>query len=420
MTAMTATLLYMTVLGMTMVFLFLESRFSQRRTAIIIYSLTFLLIVIEIALALALEEEQLVPLYSLIVHLPAFSVICLLSRFKGWRLLFQFLSAILFCTVIQHIAGVAYYFSGMQVWSLWVVYLILTPLVLWFLYSKLCPLVSQVMESFQHGWWLLCMVLVVYWVITIYLIPGYVGESPFSTLLKPLISLMMIGFYCVVIMLFSTVKQEVETRHREQIATLSLSALQSRMEAVQAAEDAIRVERHDLRHRFRAIAELVKQGKNQDALSFIGIAQAQLDEQKPVHWCHPPVLDAVFSSYFSQAQRLGIQVNAHISLPDKLPVDEAELAIVFSNALENAIHACMRLPQGQGEIRCKVIYHPNLMFEVSNPYAGTIRFDESGLPISTQKGHGIGSHSIAAFCQKYGAAYQYAADNGCFSLRVIL
>lgn len=420
MTAVTASLLYLTALGMTMVFLFLESRFPRRRTAIIIYSLTVLLMGIEMVLALALGEQKLVPLYSLIVHLPAFGVVCLLSRFKGWRLFFQFLSAILFCTVIQQIAGVAYYFSGTKVWSIWAVYLLLTPLVLWFLSFKLCPLVSEVMESLRYGWWLLCMVLVVYWVTTMYLIPGYVGEGSITAILKLFLSLMMIGFYCVVVMLFSTVKREAETRHSEQIARLSLSALQSRMEAVQAAEDAIRVERHDLRHRFRAIAELVKQGKNQDALAFIGSSEAQLEEQKPVHWCRPPVLDAVFSSYFRQAQRQGISLDAHISLPDDLPVEEAELAIVFSNALENAIHACMHLPQGQRAISCKVIGYPNLMFDISNPYAGDVRLDESGLPISTQKGHGIGSHSIAAFCEKYGASYQYTADDGRFSLRVIL
>ena len=420
MSGATAIFLYMTVLGMVMVFLFLESRLPRRQTGLIICGLTLLLAAIELALARTAGERWLARLYSLIVHFPAFCVICLLSRFRGWRLLFQFLSAILFCTVIQHAAGLAYYFSGLRLWALWLVYFLLTPIALWFLHTRLCPLVAQVMETLQRGWWLLCLVLAVYWGVTMYLIPGYVGGSPFSTILKPLISLMIVGFYCVVIMLFSTVKQEAEARHSEQLATLSLSALQSRMEAVQAAEDAIRVERHDLRHRFRALAELVRQGKTQEALSFIGAAQAQLDEQKPVRWCRPPVLDAVFSSYFSQARRLGIQVDARISLPDALPVDEAELAIVCSNALENAIHACGRLPQEQREIRCKMIGHPNLMFEFSNPYAGTVRFDGSGLPLSTREGHGIGSRSIAAFCQKYGASYEYAAENGRFSLRVIL
>ena len=113
-------------------------------------------------------------------------------------------------------------------------------------------------------------------------------------------------------------------------------------------------------------------------------------------------------------------MQAHIALADQLPVSEAELAIVFSNALENAIHACMRLPKDRREIRCKVISHPNLMFEFSNPYAGAVQFDEDGLPIPSRQGHGIGSHSIAVFCRKHGASYQYFANEGAFTLRVIL
>ena len=246
------------------------------------------------------------------------------------------------------------------------------------------------------------------------------GLSTVSTFVKPLFSLLMVGFYCVLILLFSSVRREAEARYQIQLTELSLSALQSRMDTIQTVEEAIRIERHDLRHRFRAIAELVSQGKAQEALAFIGAAQTQLEERKPVHWCRPPVLDAVFSSYFGQAQRKDIRVDAHIALADKLPVEEAELAIVFSNALENAIHACMRLPEEQREIRCKVISYPNLMFEFSNPYAGTVRFDATGLPVSSRQGHGIGSHSIAAFCEKHGASYQYTAENGHFTLRVVL
>ena len=233
-------------------------------------------------------------------------------------------------------------------------------------------------------------------------------------------SLLMVGFYCVLLLLFTSVRRETEARHHAQLTELSLSALRSRMEAVQTVEEAVRIERHDLRHRFRAIAELVSQGETQEALAFIGAARAQLEERKPVHWCRPPVLDAVFSTYFAQAQRKDIQVDARIALAEPLPVAEAELAIVFSNALENAIHACMRLPEERRALRCRAISHPSLMFECSNPYAGEVRFDGDGLPVSPRPGHGIGSHSIAAFCEKHGASYQYTAENGRFTLRVIL
>lgn len=415
-----ADLLYMTGLGMTMVFLFLKSRLSRRKTALIFAGTTLLLMALEITLTFTFNVDLVVRLYSLIVYLPSFLIASLLSRYRGWRLLYQFLSAVLFCFLVQHIGGVIFYISNQQVWALWIPVLILTPAMLWLLNRHLCPLVFRALDELQRGWALICVWLMAYGLIVLFVFPGYVGIDTVTTYVKPMFSLLMVGFYCVLILLFTSVKREAEARYQTQLTELSLSALQSRMEAVQTVEEAIRIERHDLRHRFRAIAELVTQGKNQEALAFIGAAQTQLEEQKPVHWCRPPVLDAVFSTYFSQAQRRDIQVDAHIALTDKLPVSEAELAIVFSNALENAIHACMRLPEEQREIRCRVVSHPSLMFEFSNPYTGVIQFDGDGLPISSRQGHGIGSHSIAMFCRKHDASYRYSAEDGVFTLRVIL
>ena len=166
--------------------------------------------------------------------------------------------------------------------------------------------------------------------------------------------------------------------------------------------------------------EMVARGEEKSALDFLDAAQRRLDEQAPVHWCRPPVLDAVLSSYFDQAQRQSIRVDARISLPERLPVDEGELAIVFANALENAIHACMALPPEQRELHFQAIGHPGLMFELTNPCRGPVRFSDQGLPLPDREGHGFGTQSIASFCEKYGALCAYEAKDGWFSLRVIL
>ena len=415
-----ADLLYMTGLGMTMLFLFVKSRLPRRKTALIFAGTGVVLMALEVGLTYAFSVDLVVRLYSVAVYLPSFTVAFLLSRYRGWRLLYQLLSAVLFCFLIQHIGGIVFYLSGQRTWVLWLTLLLLTPPTLWLLHRHLCPRVFRALEELRQGWAMICVWLMVYGLIVLFVFPGYVGIDWVTTVVKPMFSLLMVGFYCVLLLLFTSVRRETEARHHAQLTELSLSALRSRMEAVQTVEEAVRIERHDLRHRFRAIAELVAQGETQEALAFIGATRTQLEERKPVHWCRPPVLDAVFSTYFAQAQRKDIQVDAHIALAEPLPVTEAELAIVFSNALENAIHACMRLPEEQREIRCKVISYPNLMFEFSNPYTGTVRFDERGLPVSSRQGHGIGSHSIAAFCEKHGAAYQYTAENGQFTLRVIL
>ena len=192
------------------------------------------------------------------------------------------------------------------------------------------------------------------------------------------------------------------------------------MEAVKAAEDAIRTERHDLRHRLQAVTELVSRGDKKSALEFLDAAQKRLDEHKEIRWCRPPVLDAVFSSYFDQAQNQGISVEAKLSLPSTLPVDEGELAIVVANALENAIHANLSLPREQREIRCKMVGTPGVMLELTNPCTANVTFDSNGLPVAQKEGHGLGVQSISAFCQKNGAVCQFDLTDGWFRLRLVL
>ncbi len=342
------------------------------------------------------------------------------SRYRGFRTVFSVANG----AYVGCICGVNGYVAQAlmpDVPGLSLAVRVVSLILLYFVLKKFARTCRKMLCQLDYGWMILSLIPVTTSLLMLYTNYVYFRQEPMpaAIVLYGLIVVCACSYY-LMYLFFERVQKEDEARRNAQLSALQLSALQSRMEAVQTVEDAIRIERHDLRHRFRAIAELVSQGKAQEALAFIGAAQTQLEERKPVHWCRPPVLDAVFSAYFGQAQRRGIRVDAHIALADKLPVEEAELAIVFSNALENAIHACMRLPEAQREIRCKIISYPNLMFEFSNPYAGTVRFDASGLPVSTRQGHGIGSHSIAAFCEKHGASYQYTAENGHFTLRVVL
>ena len=413
-------MLYMTVLGMSMVLLFVERRVSRRQTTVVFCGSLVLVLALVIGVYCRLGIETLVYLYSLVAHVPALLLCLYLSRHRGWRLLFQLLSSILFCALIQHAAGLVYYLSGNRFWVLAAAYALLTPLVLWFLLRVLRPLFRQVLLELQHGWWLMCLVMAGYYTIVIYLIPGYVGSELTSTILKPAISLLMVGFYAILLFFFSRIRKEAEARNNAQLAALQLSALQSRMEAVKAAEDMIRAERHDLRHRIQAVMEMVARGEEKSALDFLEATQRRLDEHKLIRWCRPPVLNAVFSSYFDQAQNQDIPVEADISLPDALPVDEGELAIVLANALENAIHANLLLPTEQRKIRCRMVGTPGVMLELSNPCADDVVFDSNGLPIAQRKGHGLGVQSISAFCHKNGAVCQFDLTDGWFRLRLIL
>ena len=411
---------YLTVLYMIMAFLFMDSRYSRRRTIFIVSSVTLLLMAAVAVLHRAVDRDAAFWIFAITIHIPLILLLFTLSRFRGWRLIFQQLSVVLFCTLIHHTSELVYYLSDSRFWVLVLSCVVLSTGVIWFLVRFLRPLFFQILLELHRGWWLICLVMATYYIISVYLIPGYAGFDPRSTIIKPAIGLLILGVYSILMFFFTSIKNEMEARHNAQMSALQLSALQSRMDAVKAAENAIRTERHDLRHRLQAVAELVSRGDKDAALDFLDAAQKRLDDQKEIRWCRPPVLDAVFSSYFDQAQNQGISVEAKISLSDTLGVNEGELAIVLANALENAIHANLDLPPEQRKIRCKMVGTPGVMLEISNPCAAAVTFDSNGLPVAQREGHGLGVQSISAFCRKTGAVCQFSLTGGWFQLRLTL
>ena len=398
-------MLYYTALGATLFLLLLERRFSLGKTCAIVYGVTLLLMVMDFWIDLN--------------HVPIALTMAFVSRNRGWHLVFQLLSTVMLAMLLQHVSALVFLLSGRRSGALLLTYAVLTALLVPYVRYFLRPLYLRIFRQLRRGWGLICLVLAAYYAIVIYLVPGYAGETMWATMFKSAISLLIVGFFSVVLFLFSSIQRETEARHSAELAALQIAGLRSRMDAVREAEEVVRLERHDLRHRLHTAAELVRQGRTGEALNLIGAAQARLEESRPVRWCRPPVLDAVFSACFGQAGRQGIRVEAELALDETLPVDEAELAMVFANALENAIHACQALPEGERVLRCKAISRPGLMLEVANPCAGPVDFDGEGLPLSEKTGHGLGSRSIRAFCQKHGALCRFEYRDGWFTLRII-
>jgi hypothetical protein len=110
-----------------------------------------------------------------------------------------------------------------------------------------------------------------------------------------------------------------------------------------------------------------------------------------------------------------------VQISEHLPVDDMDIGAAVSNALENALNACMKMPDESGSfIDLKFIQHKKqFVLDISNSYSGTVEFDGGGRPVSNRKDHGIGSQSIYAFARKYNSSTDYSAKNGVFSIRIM-
>ena len=277
----------------------------------------------------------------------------------------------------------------------------------------------RILGLLQHGWALLCAfpLLVVCF---IYALNRFENDPVQSTLLALVALALGTVFYGVVWLFFQRVLEEDAAQRDKDLLSVQVASMKRRVAATQAAEEQMRIERHDLRHRLAAIAALAQKGDRVAMLDYIGASQAHLDAMTPIRRCANPMLDAIMDFYFRQAEEAGIAVETSLTVPPELPVDAAELSTAFANALENAIHACKKLPEGQRRIVCKCIAHPSLMLEVSNTCDGRVSFDKEGRPVTAQRDHGLGVRSIAAFCDKYGALCTYELKDGWFRLKLAL
>ena len=86
---------YLTVLYMIMAYLFMDSRYSRRRTVFIVSSVTILLMAAVVALYRAVDMDTAFWTYAIRSIFRCILLLFTLSRFRGWRLIFQQLSIVL-------------------------------------------------------------------------------------------------------------------------------------------------------------------------------------------------------------------------------------------------------------------------------------------------------------------------------------
>lgn len=206
---------------------------------------------------------------------------------------------------------------------------------------------------------------------------------------------------------------------QDNILLLQVANMKARVAEYISSDEKNRIERHNFRHKMNIIADLAENGQYSDLLTFIREYNDTLDEIPVKRYCQHILIDAILATYLSKAENKQIKIHARINFPDSLPVNEADLATAFANALENAIHACEKLPPSERLIEIKVLNSPQFMIQISNHFDGNITFNKDKLPVSTQDGHGFGTRSIIAFCKKNNAYYEFSTDNSTFYLRII-
>lgn len=402
-------------------YVLLESIYIRKKTVAIIAIAIAVIFTIN-AILLQNRVDLFYKIYPLTMNLPIIVVFMLLSKLKDFRIWFNLITAVSLNEMVRLPELIYSRLYGYTFVSILLEIICFVPL-FFVVYRYFRPLYLQMLNTLKKGWALFCIVPSLYNAL-VYLLfmVDLSGLKQTNNLISIIIAtLMVMGYYLVIIIYFRQAQQQFLMQSEQQLLQTQVNALVSQSDAVKNAEEEIAICRHDMRHYIQNIQALLQSGDTKTAIGFLGNYDEMFQNTKVPYYCENHTINAVLSYYLQNAQSEGIEVKTKLNISEELPVDAIEICTVFANAIENAVNACRKLPEGEKKlIELTCVSKPHFVFEIANTFIGNVQFDENGFPLSKEEGHGIGTMSIAAFVKKNQAIIGYKTTDGMFRVRILL
>ncbi len=208
---------------------------------------------------------------------------------------------------------------------------------------------------------------------------------------------------------------------------VELSFLQKQAQLEQEQEHSLQIHRQEAEDfQTRTIQELrdfqllLKQGKYEEADSAIRNLNRTFQKERFHPYCQNNLLLAILEGKRIRAEQDHIQVSYEILLPEKLPIDMADLSSVFFNLLDNAIESC----NASGSQNPKIHLSANISGDFLTVYMHNTKNPAQVFTHRTTKpesaSHGYGLSIIEEICQRYSGSYQWMDHGDIFDSVVLL
>lgn len=182
--------------------------------------------------------------------------------------------------------------------------------------------------------------------------------------------------------------------------------------------------RHDLRHHLQYLLSCIDNGQTERAKDYISEICKEIESQQVRRYCENEAVNLILSSFVKRAEKTGVVMDIRGTLPAAVPCSDNDLCVILSNALENALHACLPFVEAGTDCTIDVEFRSfeqngRVFLQIVNPCQEDVRF-EKGIPVSGRPGHGIGVQSICAVVERYGGGCTFLTEKGQFILRLFL
>lgn len=359
-------------------------------------------------------------LYPLITHLPIVLAFMLHLRVKWDAALLSVIISYSLCQMMRWIGLVISIFRLSPVVVL-MIHLSLC-LILLFLLDKYClrPIhdVLSRSEKLSRVFGALPLLYYIYEYFMIYTRRCYAELQA----LQELLSTAMLLFFTLFIIIFQHESEKYRQMEQQSfMLEMRLDHAKREVNTLLAAKEQTAIYRHDMHHHLSMISSLLAADRPEQAAAYIQRTAGEIESIVPRRYCENDTVNLLLGSFQDKAEGRGISMAVKASLPAQLRLNDTELCVILSNALENALNAASKLHEGAArEISIFIGTSRNrLLIEVKNPYAGSVAF-QNGVPVAQDGEAHYGCRSILSMVQRRNGLCSFEAKDGLFLLQIVI
>ncbi len=255
----------------------------------------------------------------------------------------------------------------------------------------------------------------------------FVGSSVESILSPVWLAISAIGLIFMsflAIYLFQALMEYSRAQSKYMLMAQQVEMLNSHLHERNALQEETHRIWHDMKNHFTVIQWMVSMKSYEKLDQYMLTLNETVSNSMLKVQTGNPILDALFNSKVADAKKSGIDMAVNVAIPSRISVEDIDLNIVFSNALDNALDACKKLPAGKERFVAidSHLKNDHLVLIMRNSFDGVV--NKSGDILQTTKTerglHGIGMGNMRRVVEKYDGHIITDMDNGVFTLTLAM
>ena len=214
-----------------------------------------------------------------------------------------------------------------------------------------------------------------------------------------------LDIYWMYELLYRSRRTEAERKLKEMQHIMELENIH--YQEIESKREEVSKIRHDINNQILAARHLISEGDTERSEHMLDQLLEQVSATKEYPYCVVPIINAILNEKNRLCEQHQIDFVTDLSFPSDLYVDDVMLCSLFSNLLDNAIHAVEKMDPGKRWIRISAIMEGGFLLVKTR--------NSSGKPEPVKSGHGKGTIILREIAEMHGGMYQTEYQGGIFT-----